>query len=191
MDGPYPPPTFAASIYERQFRRFSERFGPSLHDIVSSHGSCSDDDIWSALNSVVYWKTERNEDLTKSQWMVAACAEFYMAVNSSGFQRYFETRAGNAWPSIYEILQLGGDSTGPTAFSKVLDVFPKGKPSTHLEHRLDQLDSSKMSPQVNLAEVFRRHDDIRCTLDYPSNETVWRALLAQPDERYIPRVPRR
>ena len=100
MDGHYPPPDFETSIYEMQFRRFTERFGPSLHDIVSSHGSCSDDEIWSALNSAVNWKTKVNKEFTKPQRMVAACAEFFMAVNSSGFQRYFETRAGNGWRSL-------------------------------------------------------------------------------------------
>ena len=44
--------------------------------------------------------------------MILACTDFFGAVNTSGFRKYFESKAGNGWPYIYEILELGGDEKG-------------------------------------------------------------------------------
>lgn len=80
-------------VQESKFPHYLEAFGPTLHDIVGKYPQAPANDIGSALDSVIYWKRDLDKELNRSPRMIAACAEFYGAVNSSGFGKYFETQA--------------------------------------------------------------------------------------------------
>ena len=184
MNDHYPPPDFATSRYEAVFAVAREKVGGTLHEIVNSRETFHDDDVLQVLHSVVYWKTEKGLPLDRPDAMVAAKADLHMAVNSSGFRKYFETPAGDQWFHIRDILELGGDAEASATFHNVLALFPDGEPSMKTEQRLDQIDAiDSRDPNV---DVFVQHDRIRHPMNYPSDEAIFRALLALPNQQYLP-----
>ncbi|GAA5504640.1 DMP19 family protein [Novipirellula caenicola] len=184
MDSHYPPPDFAASIYEGVFEVAREKVGDGLHDIVNSRATFVDDDVLRVLQAVVSWKTEKGIPLNRPDAMVAANASLHMAVNSSGFRKYFETPAGDDWFHIRDILSLGDDVSAATAFTNVLELFPDCEPSRFTASRQDQIDLiDETHPDI---DVFNSHDRIRHPMNYPSDDTLFKSLLALPDQPYLP-----
>lgn len=182
MSDHYPPPYFATSRYEAVFDVAREKCGSTLHDIVKARETYHDDDILQILDSVVAWKLEKGLALGVPDGMVAASRELHGTVNSAGFWKYFETDAGNHWQHVRDVLRLGGDVVGLRAFLNVLALFPNGEPAPHRERRMDEVDAINRTDP----DAFRKHDRIRDPMNYPSDDTILRAMLALPDQRYVP-----
>jgi hypothetical protein len=160
--------------------------GDTLHEIVNSRETFHVDDVLRVLQSVVFWKTEKELPLDRPDAMVAANADLHMAVNSSGFRKYFETSAGDQSFHIRDILELGGDAEASAAFRNVLVLFPDGEPSLNTEQRRDQIgEIDSRDPNV---DVFVKHDRIRHPMNYPSDEAILRALHALPNQQYLPEL---
>ncbi len=189
MDSHYPSPGFATSIYEGVFEVAREKIGVGLHDIVNSRATFVDDDVLRVLQAVVSWKTEKRIPLDRPDAMVAANASLHMAVNSAGFRKYFETPAGDDWYHIRDILSLGGDVSAATAFTNVLALFPESEPPRQVGSRQVQIDLIDESHPDT--DVFSVHDRIRHPMNYPSDDALFKSLLALPDQPYLPTLDKR
>ncbi|QDU35756.1 hypothetical protein Mal4_00380 [Maioricimonas rarisocia] len=186
MNRSFPPRHMLALVQQSRFPTYIERFGPMLHDIVNEDVNTSDDDIWSALNSVLYWKQDLNRELSTSQQWVTAFATMMACVNSSGFLKYFETEAADTWPVVQEVIQQGGSDELRQAFDSMLSVFPDGHPATELQQRLQQLDDLQDAGSVDADEWFDVHGQAVKEAGGTSDATLWRALRSCPNEQYFP-----
>lgn len=182
MDLPKP----VLQAYKTHFLDLRSKTGGSLRSVLTSFGELNDE-LWLVLNRVVDWRERYCDSLLEPDRFIAAYSGVRADAQNGGFHQYFANSAGDFWPNLLKLLQLGGDRDGEAHFRKVLAHFPNSSPAverTERELQLEELDGTANGGEFS--DPFESLDEQYYDCLYPTDETLFAALMAMDDVDFIP-----
>ena len=178
-------PEAVLKSYRNSFRDVIAIAGPTLHDVLKHFGELNDD-CWLLLNRITDWRHRYAVALLESDRMICSFWGVRCDVQNGGFHQYFVNSAGDYWPDLLRMLQLGSNDRGLNHFRRVLSAFPDSTPEIDRAARNEQLRILESVDADKIMDHFDRLDTEYYDCIYPENATLYTALLLLDDVEFVP-----
>lgn len=173
-------------LYHRHFRKIRETVGCRLHEVLDHSGSI-DAELEHLLTRIVDWRGRYCESLLLPDRFVAAYWGVRTDAQNGGFHQFFANSAGDFWPDLLRMLELGRNDAALSHFQRVLAIFPDAKPELDRDLREEQLALLDGSRSGNFLDPFADlNSEYYTDCFYPDENTLFVALRSLEDMDFIP-----
>lgn len=172
--------------YHKHFRKIRGTVGHRLHEVLD-HFRTFDEELEQLCARIVDWRQRYCDSLLLPDRFLAAFWSVRTDAQNGGFHQFFLNSAGDSWPDLLRLLELGRNDAALSHFHRVLAIFPDSKPELDRDLREAQLAMLDDSRSGNFIDPFAGlNSEYYTDCFYPDENTLFVALRALEDIDFIP-----
>lgn len=161
--------------YHKHFRKIRGTVGHRLHEVLDHFGTF-DEELEQLCARIVDWRQRYCDSLLLPDRFLAAFWSVRTDAQNGGFHQFFLNSAGDSWPDLLRLLELGRNDAALSHFHRVLAIFPDSKPELDRDLREAQLAMLDDSRSGNFIDPFAGlNSEYYTDCFYPDEYTVRRA----------------